>query len=176
MNQQQSIDPQQASQLLLVTSLMRRVKSGGNNFYWIAGLSVVNSLISAFGGGISFVIGLGITQIVDGIALLLAQEYPGNAILIKAMGLILSIGLSAVFVVFGYFAGKEKRWAFIVGMVFYSLDALILLAFKDWIAVLFHLFFLWSLWGGVQALNQLQKVSMPKIAPLSDFPKDIGSL
>lgn len=176
MNQQQSIDPQQASQLLLVTSLMRRVKSGGNNFYWIAGLSVVNSIISAFGGGMSFVIGLGITQIVDGIALLLAQESPGGAMLIKAMGLILSIGLSSVFVVFGYFSGKEKRWAFIVGMVFYGLDALILLAFKDWVAVLFHLFFLWSLWGGLQALNQLQKVSMPRIAPLSDFPKDIGSL
>jgi hypothetical protein len=175
MNQPQSIDPQQAGQLLMVTSLMRRVRSGGSNFYWIAGLSVVNSIISVFGGGISFVIGLGLTQIVDGIALLFAQESPGSANLIKAMGLILSIGLSSVFVIFGYFAGKQKRWAFIVGMVLYGLDALILLVFKDWIGVLFHLFFLWSLWGGLQALNQLQKVSMPPISLHPDFPKDIGS-
>lgn len=174
MNQQQPIDPQQASQVLMVTSLMRRMKTGGNNFHWIAGLSMVNSLVSTFRWGMTFVIGLGITQVVDGITSLLAEESTSGSVLIKVMGLMLSMGLASVFVIFGYFSGKGKRWAFIVGMVFYGLDALVLLAFQDWIGVLFHLFFLWSLWGGLQALNQLQKVSMPQTTPLSDFPKDIG--
>lgn len=174
MNQEQSLDPKQASQLLLVTSLMRRVKSGANNFYWIAALSVVNSVISAFEGSLTFVIGLGATQFVDALAQVFAEDAPETALVFKIIGLMLSIGISAVFAVFGYFAGKGKRWAFIIGMALYGLDTLIILIFQDWIGVLFHAFFLWSLWSGLQALNQLQKTSMPSIVPVSDFPKDMG--
>ena len=48
-------------------ALLAQLRSGANWFYWIAGLSVVNSLIFAFGGKVSFIAGLGLTQIVDGI-------------------------------------------------------------------------------------------------------------
>ena len=168
------IDPQQANQLLAVANLVRRVKIGGNNFYWIAGLSVVNSLITAFGGGITFVIGLGITQVIDAFALVFSQEAPDGALIFKGIGVVLSIVISAIFAIFGFFAGKAQRWAFITGMVLYGLDSLLILFFKDWIGFLFHLYFMWGLWNGLQALNQLQKL-LPASGTTAEFPQDIGT-
>ena len=43
--------------------LERRVKSGANWFYWIAALSLVNSIIVMANGQWSFILGLGVTEI-----------------------------------------------------------------------------------------------------------------
>ena len=167
------LDQKQASLFLAISNLNQRAKAGANNFHWIAGLSVVNSLISAFGGGITFVIGLGLTQVVDAFAGLFAKEFVESTLIFKITGLILSILISGVFVFFGLFAGKQQRWAFITGMILYGLDAIILLYFQDWIGFFFHLYFLWGLWNGLQALNQLHKLS-PSTQVITAFPKDIG--
>jgi hypothetical protein len=169
------IDQKQASLLLALANLNRRAKVGANNFYWIAGLSVVNSLISTFGGGVTFVIGLGLTQVVDALAFVFAEQMPEGALIFRGIGLVLSILISAIFAFFGLFAGKMQRWAFITGMALYGLDALILLYFQDWIGFFFHLYFLWGLWNGLQALNQLQKFTAAQPGAVLDFPKDIGA-
>ena len=163
--------PAQMNQAILTANLLRRAKAGANNFYWIAVLSVVNSFISAFGGGLTFVVGLGVTQIVDALSVIVARNMPDAALIAKGIGLVLSIVISGVIAIFGYFAGKGQRWAFYVGMALYSLDALLLLAFQDWLGFAFHLYFLWGLFTGLQAINQLQKL-LPRQA--SDFPQDIG--
>jgi hypothetical protein len=134
---------------------MRAVKNGANNFYWIAGLSVVNSLISIFGGGIIFVIGLGATLFIDAVAAGIAQELGGNVIVL-VMGFLFSLIFDLIFVLFGYFAGKGKRWAFIAGLVLYGLDALLMLVFQEWIGFAFHLYFMWGVWQGMQALGRLK--------------------
>ena len=46
-----------------------RVKRGANWFYWIAGLSVVNSIMFIAGANFQFVVGLGVTQIINALAL-----------------------------------------------------------------------------------------------------------
>ena len=154
----------------VIATLKHNIKNGANNFYWIAGMSVLNSLISTFEGGITFVIGLGITQFVDAFAMLFAQDIPEAAILFKGIGIVVSIVISAIFAILGLFAVKAKRWAFITGMVLYVLDGGLLLLFQDWFGALFHLIFLWGLWKGLQALNQLQKLE----SSASGFPQDIG--
>ncbi|WKZ36621.1 MAG: hypothetical protein QY332_01605 [Anaerolineales bacterium] len=159
---------------LIAAALARNIKIGANNFHWIAGLSVLNSLISAFGGGMTFIIGLGITQLTDAFAFLFAQEAPEGAMLFKGLGLVLSIVISTVFVLFGVFAGRSQRWAFVTGMLLYALDGGLLLAFQDWIGFFFHLYFLWGLWKGLQALNQLQKLMPVQAGTVSDYPQDIG--
>ncbi len=164
-------DQARLNQAVAIANLTRRVKVGASNFYWIGALSVLNSLISVFGGSITFVIGLAITQIVDAFAIGIGQGAPSLATTAKIIGLVLSIAISGIIAIFGFFAGKGQRWAFITGMVLYGLDALIMLAFSDWIGLAFHVFFLWGLFTGLQALGQLQKV-MPK--PVSSFPQDIG--
>lgn len=133
----------------------RRVKNGAATFYWIAGLSVINSLITIFGGGFYFVIGLGVTLFIDGVAKGIAQEL-GNNPVILGMGFLFSLVFDIIFVLFGYFAGKGHRWAFIVGMALYGLDALLMLAFQEWLGFGFHLYFMWSVWQGFAALNKLK--------------------
>ncbi len=138
-----------------VMNIARQMKAGASNFYWIAGLSVINSLVTIFGGGFYFVIGLGVTLIIDGIAQGVAQEFGGSP-LILGMGFLFSLLFDILFAVFGYFAGKGKRWAFITGMIFYGLDALLMLAFQEWLGFGFHLFFMWGIWQGLRALGRLK--------------------
>ncbi len=169
------LDQKQSNLFLAITTLNQRARVGANNFYWIAALSMINSLISTFGGGVSFVIGLGLTQFVDAFVFLFAEEFSDSAVIFKAIGLILSILVSSVFAILGYYGGKSQRWAFVVGMVLYGLDALLMIFFQDWIGFFFHLYFLYGLWNGLQALNQLQKITAVQSGTVLDFPKDIGA-
>jgi hypothetical protein len=169
------LDQKQAGLFPAINNLSHRAKVGANNFYWIAGLSVINSFISAFGGGVSFVIGLGLTQFVDALASVFSEEFPDNAVIFKVIGLVLSILVSGVIAIFGYFGGKAHRWAFIVGMVLYALDSLLMILIQDWIGFFFHLYFLYGLWNGLQALNQLQKITAAQPGAVLDFPKNIGA-
>ncbi len=166
-------EQQRLNAMMAVATLQRRVKSGASNFYWIAGMSVINSLIYIFGAGLTFVIGLGITQLIDGFAHGLAIRLPGNEILLRGFGLLIDILIAGVFVAFGYFAAKGHKVVFIVGMVLYGVDALLMLAFADWVGFLFHLFFLFLLFGGLQALNKLGTLA-PQTVPDPAFPKSIG--
>ena len=61
------MDPDYYSQAAQI-ELIRRYRSGVKWFYWIAGLSVVTSIIAMSGGHWSFIISLGTTQFIDGIA------------------------------------------------------------------------------------------------------------
>jgi hypothetical protein len=54
-------------------SLARAMKSGGNWFFWIAGLSMITSVFSVSGSNWRFFLSLGITQIIDGFAAGLAS-------------------------------------------------------------------------------------------------------
>lgn len=155
----------------VVAELTQRMRRGAGNFYWIAALSVINSVLSMTGSGTYFVIGLAVTLMVDGMTIGLSESLPEGALIVKIIGLVLSILIAGVFALFGFFASQGKRWAFLVGIVLYSLDGLIMLAFADWIGVLFHGFFLWGLFGGWRALGELQKMSTQK---QTEFPQNIG--
>lgn len=157
--QQPAYDAEKMAMMSRMSELMnmtRRMKNGAGTFYWIAGLSVINSLVSVFGGGMVFVIGLGATMFIDAIALLLAKDVGGSSSIVLGMGFLFSLVFDIIFVAFGYFAGKGHRWAFITGMVLYGLDALLMLSFKEWIGFAFHLYFLWGIWQGFQALGKLK--------------------
>ena len=129
-------------------SLAQAMKSGGNWFFWIAGLSMITSVFSVSGSNWRFFLSLGITQIIDGFAAGLASEVgtPGLAI-----GIVLDIFITAVFAGLGFLAVRKQMWAFVVGMVLFGLDALLLLLFLDVIAILFHGLALFYLFRGFQA-------------------------
>ncbi|NWG06659.1 MAG: hypothetical protein HXY35_08255 [Chloroflexi bacterium] len=155
-----------------IAELVRKMKSGASNFYWIAALSVINSLVLEFGGNSYFVVGLASTLIVDSIFLGIASEIPEAVWIVKLIGLAISIFIAAIFVLFGFLAGKGKRWAFMVGMILYGLDSLLMLAFQEWMGLLFHGLFLYGLFGGIRALGELEKLRPQKRQ--SDFPQNIG--
>ena len=130
--------------------LVSRFKSGAHWFYWIAAFSIINSIILQFKGGWSFIVGLGITQMIDGIALGLNSKSNFIPIFINVL-------ISGFFAVFGYFAVKKMKWAFILGMVLYFLDGLIFLLVKDILSIAFHLFALFCIFNGLKALVKIEK-------------------
>jgi hypothetical protein len=130
--------------------LARRVKSGADWFFWIAGLSLINSVIGLTGSGGGFAIGLGITLLISAFGQGLGAA--GNAV---ALGLdILVVG---VFVVFGVFARKGHTWSFIVGMVLYGLDGLLLLLIGGgMLSDGIHAFALFCIFVGLKANLELK--------------------
>ncbi|MCF6277357.1 MAG: hypothetical protein L3J16_01205 [Anaerolineales bacterium] len=170
---QSTPETQQVNMLMTLATLRRQLKSGANNFYWIAALSVINSVIALFGGTATFVIGLGFTQIIDGLTSLFAQDIPTADTAIRVFGIVFSIGISGVFATFGFFGGKGRLWAFWAGMVLYALDGLLLLAFQDWLGFGFHIFLLWGPFNGIKALKKLQSF-LPEIPIDMSFPQDMG--
>jgi hypothetical protein len=134
--------------------LESQFKNGANWFYWIAGLSVINSLILIFGGEISFIVGLGITQLVDAIA----WEFRNSAGMnLDFVFFTASLLISGIFVLFGFLSRKKIMGIYIAGMVLYALDGLIFLLIGDWLSLGFHVFVLFSLFGGLKALRVLRE-------------------
>lgn len=137
-------------------TLEHRMKGGASWFFWIAGLSIINSVIIMSGSNWHFLAGLGITDIISLIAAKAAAAGTIIAILMNA-------AVAAVFILFGIFASKRQTWAFVVGMTFYGLDALLLLPMEMWLGIAFHAFVLFQIFKGMQAGNQLKELeaSMP---------------
>jgi len=139
----------------------RAYSNGANWFYWIAGLSIVNSLIALFEGGMGFIFGLGITQIVDGVAMAILDEVAEGAGIIRIIALVTSAVFAGIFALFGWLANRGLGWAFIVGMVLYLMDGLLFLLFGDWLSLAFHGFALYSMFNGYRALGTLRDMEVP---------------
>lgn len=139
---------------LELAGLAAKMNSGANWFFWIAGMSLVNSLVAAFDGQWSFIIGLGITQVFDGFGHAIG-EGSGAPGLAKTIAFCLDVAVAFVFVMFGLFARKRATWAFIVGMVIYAADGLIFLLVGDLLSIGFHILALYFIFSGFSALRAL---------------------
>lgn len=91
-----------------------------------------------------FVVGLGFTEAADAIF----HSIQPIAYLIDLMAV-------SFFVTMGYFARKGHVWAFVVGGVFYAIDAVIYLYFQDWLPVAFHGYALFWIFQGFSQLRAL---------------------
>jgi hypothetical protein len=150
----------QIKQLQAEERLGRQFRNGASWFYWIAGLSAINSLIWRFGGGWTFLAGLAFTQIVDGVLSTLGQELGGSGgIAAAVVAVTTSLIVSGIFAVFGYLAHQGNAWTFYVGMAIYVLDALLFLVFGDLLSFGFHLFALFGLYRGLRALAKLRTLT-----------------
>jgi len=132
--------------------LAQSYKNGSNWFYWIAGLTIITSLIAVGGGGIRFLLSLGVTQIIDGIAAGLSVEMGAGA---KAVALVLDLIVTGIFVLFGYLANQKQIWAYLIGMVVFAFDGLLSLLVSDMISVLAHAVVLFFLIRGFMAGRDL---------------------
>ncbi len=149
-----------STQIALVEAQIRtenQFRGGASWFWWVAGLSVINTVIMLVGGQWNLVIGLGITQVIDALAVALADDVgPAIGGIIRSVALTLDLAAVGLFVLFGYFARKGHAWSFIVGMIVFTLDGLIFAFVGDWLSVGFHLFALYGMYGGLKALYRLQ--------------------
>ena len=130
--------------------VVKRIHTSANWFFWIAGLSMINTVIAIFGGNWSFIAGLGFTQVVD--ALMQSAGSIGTVI-----ALVFDILAAAVFVGLGLLARKMVAWPFIVGLIIYVLDALILILAQLWLGVAFHVYVVVMIFVGMNALRKALK-------------------
>ena len=120
----------------------------------IGGMSVINSLIYTL-VELSFVVGLGITQFVDVVLTILQKIRRMASLIMLLFGFAFNFAM-AIFIVTGLLGHHRYRWAILIGMILYALDAIILIWASDWFGVAFHLFALYGLFGGLNADKKLQ--------------------
>jgi len=132
------------------SKLEAQFKAGSGWFYWIAGLSLLNSVILFAGGSWRFIFGLGVTQLMDEIVRVANLGTAGQVI-----ALLFALAMAALFGVFGYLSGKKMRWPFITGMVFYLLDGLLLLLLGGYLAAAVHAYVLYRMFSGLTAVRKL---------------------
>jgi hypothetical protein len=138
------------------------VKNGAGWFLAIAGLSILNSVLTMSGANFHFIFGLGTTEIVDAIG-----RQAGTTG--SALSLVVNLFIAGVFLLFWNFARRGQKWAFLVGMGLYAVDGLILVPFKDFLGVAFHAYALFRIYGGMKAipvLEELRRRTLGENAPI----------
>lgn len=160
---QNPTNPAQA-EVLARLKLEKQMRSGASWFFWIAGLSIINTLIYILNGTITFVVGLGITQLIDGLAMGISDiAEPSMMPIIRSLGLVINLAIAGGFVGLGLLGRNGKLWAIITGMVLYALDIIILLIASDWLSLAFHLLALAGLFSGAAACSKLSKLDSQAI-------------
>lgn len=142
----------QASYRTQLAVAMAGIKRGAGWFDWIAGLSIVNSLIALFNGNWHLVFGLGITEVVD----YLAQR--SGSTRGQVIGFVVTLAVAGFFWLMGHFAKQAQRWALILGMFLYLLDGGLLILGQDWLSVAFHAYALFMLTKTFAAIKQFEAV------------------
>ena len=154
-------------------NLERQLKSSAGWFYWIAALSMINWVASVFDIGYSFVVGLGATQLVDGIAQAMIEDLgSGYATVLTVISFAATLAIAGVYALFGFFGNKRANWAFIIGIVLYILDAGLFIWVQDWMPLIFHglaLFYLIRGPGIIKKLRTLEESQPATIVTTQPF-------
>jgi hypothetical protein len=116
-------------------------------FWWIAALSLVNTVLVQSGSDMNFVVGLGITA---GANVLFAGA--------KTIGFVVDAVAIGFFFLMGWQAQRGKLWAFYLGIGVYTLDALVYVAFQDWMPVGFHALAIYFMVKGAMILRAPKQV------------------
>lgn len=136
--------------------LETNARRSANWFFWVAALSVLNTvMIVAMKSETVMVLGLGITIVMDAVAAeALAQ---GGVSLMAAIPLALNVIAIGVFALLGWQARKLKAWPFYLGFALYALDSVLFIMAGDWIGIGIHAFVLFVLFTGMATVQTLRK-------------------
>jgi hypothetical protein len=141
------------------------VRSGASWLIWIAGLSLVNSVLFVAGSNWSFFLGLGATQFSDAIGKDIITGTTG-----EVLALAVDVVIAGIFGGLGYVSRSGAQWSFIVGMVLLVLDTLLLAWVTDWAAVAFHGLALYFIVRGFQASRRLAALRTAAASPYGIVP------
>jgi hypothetical protein len=141
-----------------ILELQQRGNKGANWFFWVAGLSIVNSLIMHGGGETYFVVGLGVTLTADITATAISQQHPDLEVIARGFAMAFTVVSALIVAVFGWLARRGMLVLYGVGMFLYLLDGLLFLLYQDYLSVAFHAFALVCMWSGFSAFRQVNVI------------------
>jgi hypothetical protein len=147
------VDPESDLLREQIRALFERGKSGAQWFYWVAGLSAINSIISLTGGQWGFALGLGVTTIANAVAMEGAPPEDRNIAVGAAV--VFNVIVLGCVVLCGWLAQKRFLIPFALGMVLYFFDGLLFLLLGDIMSIALHGFALFCMWNGFSAYRQL---------------------
>lgn len=128
-------------------SFLTRISTGPACFYWIAALTVLNSIVVISGWSLHFAIGLGITAGID----VKAKELGAAG---AVLDLLISGTIAGIFTVLGNLASKRIRWAFLAGIALYGVDGLVCLAANDILGAALHAYTIFAVSRGLTRPKQ----------------------
>lgn len=126
-------------------ALRSNIRHGAYWFYWIALLSLIDSALLYFDGHL--IISLGISQLTE----ILGNQWVE---LSEYSGIMLDVAIAGIFSLFGFFAAKGQKSAFILGMLLYTLDGTLfwlIPPYPNLLGIGFHLFVLFWIYHGLRA-------------------------
>ena len=126
------------------------VLHGADWFFWIAILSVINTLIVYFYQTPNTPVALGLTQWLDGTNVGITSALtPG--------WLVTDILIAAVLAMFGLLARRGNDLAFVVGIFLYVVDAMLTIGMRDFFGFGVHLIGLFFLCKGLLASRHIRE-------------------
>lgn len=131
--------------------LARGMKSCANWCFWIAGLTAVNAGMAMSGSDQGFVLGTIMAQVVMQWAAM-SGSAAGQAV---ALGF--NLVVIGFFIGLGMLARRGRRWAFVVAILAYGADTLLLLLDPSFLPLAFHAWALFSLGAGWLAAGAWRK-------------------
>lgn len=143
--------PDALTQEMEAFAYAKEIRSGASWFVWIAALSIINSLVAAFGSQWGFALGLSGCYLVSAVGEAFGQTGTWVAFSLNLMA-------SGLFFYFGYAGWKGRFWPYIVGMFLYAGDTLLPLLGLDWISLVIHVVALFFLFKGFRVLLEQHDV------------------
>ena len=126
------------------------VLHGADWFFWIAILSVINSLIVFYYQTPNTPIALGITRWLDG-------STSGFNASMTMNGLATNLLAAGVLAMFGLLARRGNDFAFVVGIFLYVIDSILVLGLRDLFGFGVHLIALFFLVKGLLASRHIRE-------------------
>ncbi|MCH2199314.1 MAG: hypothetical protein MK081_11065 [Flavobacteriales bacterium] len=139
----------------LVSEENNKVMSAAAWFLWIFLLSILNTAILAAGSSWNFLFGLGMTTVWEQIYLAFVGP-------LDTLAITVSVLISSIFLPIGIYARKLSKTAFIIGIILYGIDTLIMLVFVAWIPIIIHGIVLFLMIRGYRLIDTV-KPSEPEI-------------
>ena len=166
-----AVPPSPAASLPLdgeIRTLFDRGQKGAGWFFWIAALSLVNSIMALTGGGFGFALGLGVTMVADAFGLAAAQN--GAGVSAQGIAFVFDLVIYALVVGCGYLSRKRVLPVFALGMFLYLLDGLIYILFFDLVSIVIHVVALANMWSGFTAYRKLNELERSMLLSAAGAP------
>ncbi len=150
-----------AAPYLDLEAVEKKLRSGANWFFWIAGLSLANTGMASTGSDRSFVLGLAVTQVADAFAKVMVER--GGPASLHSLAIGFDVLVAGLFAAAGLLARRRVAWVYAAGMALYLLDAVLCGVFQVWVSLAFHALALFYLWSGFTALRALRAATAPPV-------------
>jgi hypothetical protein len=137
--------------------LEKRMISSAQWFYWIAILSVVNSVVNLMRQDELSLFGRTSSVFVNQVASGLARRHPDWFGIFQGVALGFACCAAGGFALIGRASIRRETWCYIIGIALYALDTILALVFQHYLMAVFHVIVLYLLNVGLQLCRRLNE-------------------